>query len=496
MRSLKIFGAPGCGKTYTLLKYFEEELKGTKPERIGFVTFTRAARAEALSRTKLTEEELPYVKTLHSTCYRALKIDQNQLVVRKDLIDFGKSIGVHLTGFMPDLFALEAITERFQQPTKADRLLQLNHLGRHRGLKLRETLKDAPLELDYRYAKWFTQSYRDWKTASGKSDYTDLLVDYLDHGEVLDLDVLFVDEAQDLSWLQWAVVRKLSQRCKKLYICGDDDQCIFSWAGASSSMFLLEPTDDFQVLPQSYRLPRVVHELSQKVIHRVKVRQEKEFRPREYEGEYRPIGRLDLSYLQQGSTLILYRNFHRGTALSLQLEDLGVPYNGPNSVLSNQDVRSALQGWKKLQDNQPLSMGEAKAFADFTSNRLLAPDFRSKLEPKTGEISATAFLKPEAFNKPVYDVLVKLPRLSYIARTLAHRQIEEVLNPNIGLLSIHQSKGREANTVILDLELARRTYEAYMREPDDEHRVYYVAVTRAKERLLTLLASDSMSYQL
>jgi len=56
MKTLKIFGPPGTGKTYKLLQLFEEELKTTAPNRIGFVTFTRAARAEVLSRTKLIEE--------------------------------------------------------------------------------------------------------------------------------------------------------------------------------------------------------------------------------------------------------------------------------------------------------------------------------------------------------------------------------------------------------------------------------------------------------
>lgn len=494
MRTLKLYGCPGTGKTFTLLKYFEKELKTIKPNRIGFMTFTRAGRLEALGRTGMTEEELPYVKTLHAICYKVLAIDQNQLVLGRDLRTFGASIGVHLSGYTPDLFNLEAVTDKYPQPTKADRLLQINHLGRHRGLKLRETLKDAPPEIDFRYAKWFTQAYRDWKTANGKLDYTDLLSDYLAGGEPLDLDVLFVDEAQDLSWLQWQVVHKLASKCQRLYIAGDDDQAIFTWAGASASMFNCEPTDETVVLPQSYRLPRIVHEVSQKIIHRVKTRFEKEFRPRNEEGSYKPIGQLDVQHVSNPTTLVLYRNFHRGISLAAQLENLGVPFQGANATLSNPDVILALSGWHCVQENQPISMDAARAIVSNGNPIFLQPDIKSKLEGKTGEISATSLFLPAAFDRELYHVLPRLPRLAYLTRAAKQYGLKKMLAPSINLMSIHQSKGREAHTVVLDLEMARKTYESYLAEPDDEHRCWYVAVTRAKQELLTLLPSESMNY--
>ena len=39
--------------------------------------------------------------------------------------------------------------------------------------------------------------------------------------------VLFIDEAQDLSLLQWEMVRKIWSDAEKTYIAGDDDQAIF-----------------------------------------------------------------------------------------------------------------------------------------------------------------------------------------------------------------------------------------------------------------------------
>ena len=67
---------------------------------------------------------------------------------------------------------------------------------------------------------------------------------------------MFIDEAQDLSLLQWEMVRKIWSRAEKTYIAGDDDQAIFKWAGADVDHFiaLKEEVDDIQTLDQSYRI--------------------------------------------------------------------------------------------------------------------------------------------------------------------------------------------------------------------------------------------------
>ena len=41
------------------------------------------------------------------------------------------------------------------------------------------------------------------------------------------LEVAFVDEAQDLSKMQWKVVEGIKFNSKMLYVAGDDDQCIY-----------------------------------------------------------------------------------------------------------------------------------------------------------------------------------------------------------------------------------------------------------------------------
>ncbi len=497
VQTLKVFGPPGTGKTHKLLELFEEELKATAPDRIAFVTFTRAARLEVLSRTKLLEDELPYVKTLHALCYKLLGIHHEELVSPKELREFGKTIGVVLTGYMPELTSLEIVDGGYKQPTKADRLLQLNHLGRHRGLKLKETLKDAPVELDFQYAKWFTEAYRDWKTKKGLLDFTDILTDYLHRGRDLDVDVLFVDEGQDLSWLQWQVVHKLGRQVQRRYIAGDDDQCIYIWAGASAEMFNTEPCDDYLVLPQSYRICSSVHTLSQSIIKRVKIRQPKEFKPRDSAGFVKPTGYLSPKLLDEGGTsLVLFRNHSRGTELSKVLQDAGTPFLGQYSPLSKRDVVLALEGWFAISQNRNVTSEQAGAMVSFTPDRYLQPGARSRTTRPTGAFSASAFFTADALQLPWYQLMPRIPQLGYLDRAITRYGWKDTLAPRTQLISIHQSKGREADTVVLDLQMARRTYESYQENPDDEARVFYVGVTRARERLYTLLPEGPMAYQL
>ena len=55
--------------------------------------------------------------------------------------------------------------------------------------------------------------------------------------------------------------------------------------------------------------------------------------------------------------------------------------------------------------------------------------------------------------------------------------------PRIRLSTIHGAKGGEADNVILFSDMANRTYKDMQKYPDNERRVFYVGVTRAKHNL-------------
>ena len=57
-------------------------------------------------------------------------------------------------------------------------------------------------------------------------------------------------------------------------------------------------------------------------------------------------------------------------------------------------------------------------------------------------------------------------------------------------------KGGEADNIMLLTDIAPRTYREMHATPDDELRVFYVAVTRAKENLHIVQPQTNMAFLL
>jgi superfamily I DNA/RNA helicase len=57
-------------------------------------------------------------------------------------------------------------------------------------------------------------------------------------------------------------------------------------------------------------------------------------------------------------------------------------------------------------------------------------------------------------------------------------------------------KGGEADNVLVVPDLSHAAHREYQRGPDTEHRVFYVAVTRAKQALHIMLPETNKCYEL
>ena len=96
-----ILGPPGTGKTHNLLNLVEQELaKGTPPDRIAFVAFTKKAASEARDRAmkkfNLQEQHLPYFRTLHSFAFNQLGLTKSEVMSRDNYKEFGHTFGMDL----------------------------------------------------------------------------------------------------------------------------------------------------------------------------------------------------------------------------------------------------------------------------------------------------------------------------------------------------------------------------------------------------------------
>ena len=82
--------------------------------------------------------------------------------------------------------------------------------------------------------------YKAWLARRNLLDYDDLVIRAAQLLELPDVqeavagrwDAVLVDECQDLNPVQYAVIKRLAEGHRNLFAVGDDEQSIFSWAGA------------------------------------------------------------------------------------------------------------------------------------------------------------------------------------------------------------------------------------------------------------------------
>ena len=348
-------------------------------------------------------------------------------------------------------------------------------------------------ELDH-----FARSLKEYKDESGLIDYTDMLENMRVGGFCPKLKALLVDEAQDLSRLQWQVVERLMQYADETYIAGDDDQAIFRWAGADVDHFIgLE--GDVRILDQSYRIPAVVHDLSAGIINRVSRRREKNFKPAAHTGQINYHNDLEHVDLREGKWLLLARNVYMLKELVDLCHREGFAYECQGFSPRKSEALTAIRAWERLRKGDPISPDLAKIVYAHMSKKMIEHGFK-ELRQMTEEAVTMEILKAKYGLKTTAIWHTSLDRISdeekeYFLAAL--RQGESLTGePRIQISTIHGSKGGEADNVLLLTDMSPKTYNSYQENEDDESRVFYVAATRAKKNLHIITPRTSRHFQL
>ena len=278
----KIFGPPGTGKTTTLLKHVKDALEsGVPPDQIGYFSFTNKATEEAKDRMVkgfpqyAVETDFPYFQTLHSLANQALRTRVN-LLSEDQALEFDKDVLID--------------RPMMREGDESSRVVRVKHpildaATTARSIKqpFAEYLQSMPTSQRWTLNKWLGHRYSQWenpfqttaiarfseylvrfekyKDSLGVIDYADMLERAMDQSENLpQFELLIVDEAQDLTPIQWDIVRVLISRAKVTYVAGDDDQAICESFGARASEFVaFESNQDDVVLNESHRVPPGVH---------------------------------------------------------------------------------------------------------------------------------------------------------------------------------------------------------------------------------------------
>ena len=444
-RKTTVFGPPGTGKTTYILKRLEDDLKTYKPDEIAFVSFTNKGVDEgkyrALEKFKFKEKDLPYFGTIHSLCFKALKMDRVNIVSKKHYRLFSEKTGMNFCGHY---------TEDYSSPHDAYlHAAELKHQNVDAQIRMmRDMNMNEPL---YEFIE--TEIGR-MKEQLNLKDFTDILTDYVAYGEPLPVALAYIDEAQDLTPLQWKTIRKMFSDAAHIIVAGDDDQAVYEWAGADVNEFI-GFSEEKILLDQSYRMPVVVHALAKKIITDLQVRQEKRLLPKNEMGELSVKKKItDVALV--GGELILARTKYILRELSRQLMEEGYffSFKGKNSVDFN--VLSAIAAY------QAYVAGELEA---------LRPAHHALFGIVDRDIPWYASLRQ---TKAVTDYYRRLIDTKGYTREV------------IKMETFHSSKGTENSHVIIATDTSKRV--ELMREVyrDMELRCLFVAITRSSEKLTIL----------
>lgn len=493
-----IIGPPGTGKTTKLLSIVKQLLKnGQSPSRICFVAFTRKAAHEAKHRAMeglgLSSDSLPWFRTLHSLAFQQVGATKQEVMGVQDYLNIAGKLGLSLT--------IKGISEdgSFTGLSKGDRLLFMAAQARTLLMPLRDYWASRPGEDIYWYElEQVANTVEEYKRVNGKRDFTDIIIEFNERGTLPILDTLIVDEAQDLSPLQWDMVDKLGQETSATYIAGDDDQAIFKWAGADVDKFIA--LSGFQVvLPRSYRVPKKVQEVANRVITRCGNRIAKEWEPRAEDGIVEAITSLDQVDMSKGSWLLLGRNAFLLEQFTQHCLREGYIFDAHNSPVKARS-RQAILLWESLLRGDEISVEHANLVYEFMSTRnKIVYGSKKKLERviANGRITHGELAKDFGLltSEPWDKALDKLPieeRQYFLAAIAKGEKLTH--EPRIKVSTIHSVKGGEADNVVLCPDMAYRTFQEYQENPDDEHRVWYVAVTRARNGLYLLEPTTNYYY--
>lgn len=474
--------AAGAGKSTAAMEEITEALQVYRPDEIGFITFTRKGVEVGVTRAlqlnpDLTPDDLCNFKTLHALSFREAKLSRVNIMEASDIAKFNKAFGFNIS-LSPDTFG---------HATEDDKLLQ--RYDSERAGATKSVFVNGAFDV-LRYDR-LVNAYKAFKQAHGLVDFYDCLEKYLENGEPLQgVSELIIDEAQDVTPMQWQVIMKMAQDVEKIRIMGDDFQTIFVHAGSDPSI-LVELAAHYKCVKHetSFRLPKAVYTFAKGITDLIREKVDKDYAPRadapegfvKFGTDREILARKIRDDLRKngakgGRWYLLFRNNCFIDDMATTLQQFIVPYSDQRGFcIAKRDMKKIKRYYQYRVAGYGSEESRKKFMEEYGIKDINEDFIESNLI--------------EGREKYFYQDLVNEWGIEFLEK------MSELTQPYCLLSTIHKVKGGEADYTGLFMDCTKLVSDNIMFDSDSELRVLYVGVTRCREGLYIIPAKSRYSMQ-
>ena len=270
-----VLAGAGTGKTRVLTARVEYLLEqGVKPEEIVCFTFTNKAAREMKWRINKAVpqhiSEALSISTFHSFCMAFLK-------PQLGFMGFS-SMDIDIITEKDQMIVINNILDEIDTTFTNKEILKLiSNIKNEVDLKLETVEKEIEINKIFNLYQHKLKSHNKLDVDDIVYYFNEALNDEMFREMLQTYTHILVDEAQDTNPIQYSIMKKMRGENNNLFLCGDDDQSVYSFRGSDPlliSKFINEFKPKQIILTKNYRsLPGVIKASSNLIKnnnHRVK----------------------------------------------------------------------------------------------------------------------------------------------------------------------------------------------------------------------------------